>query len=621
MLSELLHTFTAWLVILPSSFLAGTFYQRLVPPRDILFRGILYYALGIATLSYGVVVLSAVHLLATPYIWAMLLLPILIQAHKLKEWLQWLKELGTSLLPGTDLFSRVLFGLFAISFVCLLLGTLTPELGGDALCYQLNLPKVFLRQGSLWPDPLDYNSFFPLLMNNLFLIGLATAGVFAAKLFHFFCGFLLFLAIKGSLQAETKNYPVSLLVALAVFTTPTVYNLLSTAYIDVALAFYTFLAVILFMGALDSGKKMFFFLSGLLAGCAISTKYLALISFLGLSVVWFFSLIQTRRLREHLAGAGFFILGAGLVFGYWFARNGWMTGNPFFPYWGGFFGAETPLTFDFSKFGLGTSFFNFFSLYFNMFLSPAAFGTYPGRIGIFYFLFTPFIFLAMLFVPRSRGYVIFWLSFTSIIFFIAQADRWILPVLPVMALCAASGGQWFWGKASVAMKRVIKIGGGATAVAILCFYVAAGAYHYRYAYFLFTGKWDPRTYLLSLERTAGVAEWVNANLPRDSKILIDLENRIFYFDRPVIRQGYMSLQFNDPVYLNDPRRLVDLLKRQGVTHFLASGPLNDGSCRLTYSPLGNALRVSGSLKEIYAGESQNLREERFCYRLYRVGQS
>lgn len=616
---ELLRTFAAWIVILPSAFLAGTFFDRLFRTDDLLFRGILRYALGLAVLSYGVVVLSAVQGLMPISIGMLLFLPICLRAHKFKEWFQWLKELGRDLFPAEGMLARVLFMIFAVSFVCLLAGTLTPELGGDALCYQLNLPKVFLRQGSLAPNPLDYNSFFPLLMNNLFLIGLATGGVFAAKLFHFFFGVLLLVALFRVLKNETRNYTLSLFIALVVWTTPTVYNLLSTAYIDVALTFYTFLAVVIFVQSLGAGSSRGLFVSGLLIGCGMSIKYLCGISVVGLFCVWLYSLVGTRRFRFHFQGALFFGVGVAAVAGYWLIRNGMATGNPFFPYWGKFFGVESRPMPDFSSiFGYGTSFFHFLSLYFNMFLSPGDFGTFAGRIGIFYFLFLPFILLGAILAPRSRPYGVFWLSFTGVIFFLAQADRWLLPVLPIMALAAGLGIYGLYGYVSLSFKKILRVVAGGVAIVILLVYTAGGVYHYRYAFLLLTGRWSLGDYLTSLERTTGVAQWINENLPKDARILSDPETRIFYFDRPVIRQTFLAWHEKDAGQLLDPELFSNVLKREKVTHVLMRQPVGDRGDFSEASPAVKNLLKSRQVRQIYSGESQNIRETRYQYWIYQL---
>lgn len=616
---ELLWTLVAWILILPSAFLAGGCYGALIRQKDPVLRGIFYYALGLATLSYAVVLLSALHLLTSRCLWGILFLPLLFRAHRMREWFQWLKNAWMDLAPGENFFSKVLFALFAVSFFCLLAGTLTPELGGDALCYQLNLPKVFLRHASLAPDFLDFNTFFPLLMNNLYLIGLATGGVFAAKLFHFFCGFLLLLSVKRILQIETGNSRLSYFLALVVFTTPTLYNELSTTYIDVALAFCVFLAAAAFMNALDCGSRKDFFLSGLLIGCSIATKYLALMAAIGLLGVWVYSILRTRRIRPHLVGGGFFLLGLLVVAGYWLIRNGVLTGNPFFPYFGNLFGeANRPPPSGFALFGFSKSWFSYFSLYFNMFLAPDSFGSATTRIGVFYFLFTPFILLSLVFVPWGRRYGVFWLIFTGLLFFLGQVDRYIIPVLPIMAVCAGAGVHWLYGYASLAFKKIIRTGWAIAALSILLVYVAVGVYHYRYAYLLLTGRWSFQKYLSSLERTTAIAQWINENLPKNAKILVESEPRLFYFDRPVVRRENFEWSVPGAATHSDPITRAKLLRLHGITHILSSDLIGKGNVITMMLSDGEALRAAGSAKEIYSAESLNIREDRYRYRLFEI---
>jgi hypothetical protein len=618
MLRELFHTSVAWLVIFPSAYLLGSFWEYFVPRQDRVVKGILFCALGLATFFAGVTVLSACHCLQPPFLWGMLFLPLLLRIRKLGDWFGWLADLGKAWLPPPGFFPRALFLLFAVSFLGLLLGTLSPELGGDSLCYQLNIPKACLMRGSVEPNYLDYNSYYPLFMNHLYLIGLAVGGVFTAKLFHFFCGFLLFAAIQQVLRNATGSWRLSFFCALAVWTTPTVYNLLSTTYVDVALAFYTFIATMVLTEALENGGRRYFFLAGLLAGCGIAVKYLCLISVLAWGAVWLYSLLTTRRYRMHAGGAAWFILGMLAVTGYWFARNGVLTGNPLFPYLGRLFGGQTRPQADFYDFGLGKSVFHFLSLYFNMFLLPDFFGTRTTRIGLFYFLFVPFVLIGMARDRRARGYGIFWLAFTGIIFLIGQADRWILPVLPVMAVCGGLGFYGCYTASTAPLRKVLRVGVFGTALLGLSVYAAAGVYHYRFAYRLFTGSWTPEKYLQSLERTTGISTWANRHLPANAGILAISEARLFYFHHPVVRYFFLAWRYKDPSWA-DPAAFAGFLKSQGLTHILISAPV---SAKVAASPVPaeiDSLLGLPTTKKIYETCSENIREERYRYSLYELG--
>jgi len=604
--------------------MVGSWYDFLVHQKDQFWRGILYYALGLATLSYAVIALSAWNLLKPQFIWGMLFLFFLIRFHKLQAWFQWLREVGKDLRFGGDLPSKLLFGVFTITFIGLLLGALTPELGGDALCYQLNLPKVFLKAGSVAPDPLDYNSYFPLFMNNLYLIGLATGGVFSAKLFHFICGFLLFLSVKSALFKETSSYALSMFLALVLMLTPAIYNLISTTYVDVGVAFYVFLSFVVFSEGVLSGNFRPFLLSGVLAGCAVAIKYLALLSVVGIFCVGIYAVFVSRRFKRSAAEALFFIVGILIAAGYWLGRNWIATGNPVFPYLGSFFKGMTPLSMVPPQFGVGRSFYDLISLYFNMFFIPDSFGAFTTRIGIFYFLLLPFLFLAVIFVPRARIYGIFILAFTVQLFFLAQVDRYAISVLPMIAVGGGAGVHWLYQRYFSKSRKTVLIV-KVISIALLLYYLLAGIFHYRYAYFLATGKWSPEQYRAALERTTGAADWINRNLSGDARIFFEGENRLFYFDRPVLRQCFLEWRLNLPdlsldstEVSKDPESLKRLLRQYGVTHILSSRPISGAQLTTGAVPVSKRLLTASLAREIYSASSSNVRETRFLYSLFEI---
>lgn len=619
MLVELLRTLLAWALLLPVSFSVGALlFRRWVPAEENrLLRGILFYALGLATLSYGVVFLGLFRALYPPILWIFLMALLLLSVGVLKEWVEWLKLAASRFSwSGKSGRFRILTTLFFISLLALFMGTLTPEIGGDALCYQLNLPKVFLAQHSLAPNDYDYNSFFPLLMNNLFLIGLATGGVLSAKLFHFLSGLLLFLSVNETVRSETRNDTLAFFIALVLWLTPTVYNLLSSAYIDVGLAFYTFLAVFTFLEALENQNRKLFLLSGILLGCAVSVKYLGLVSVVGLAIVGEVAALNLRALGSKLSGFALWLAGLAAVPGYWLLRNWVATGNPFFPYFGSLFHLyhRPPMPFD--AYGYGRGLLDFISVLWNMFISPADFGTAPTRIGVFYFLFLPFVLLAPFFAPRSRGYFLFTLFSFVLWFRIAQADRWLLPVLPVMGVTAGFGMQGFYDRASASLKSILKGGGGMLGIVLLVLYLAGGVYHYRYSYLLFLGRWSWEDYLKKMERTFPVASWINGNLPLRAKILLESEPRQFYFDRPTIRDVFLKWRLHYEELGWAPEDLAGFLHSLGVTHLLINDPVP--AVTPQEQSLVRALAKSPLASEVKVVASENIRDEKFLYRLYEL---
>jgi len=604
-----------WLLIFPAAFLSGSALKRWYDADDEIVNGVLAMASGFALLSFGVVLLNFTVGLNQNFIWAMLGLFVVLRIRQLPDIRQWLRCLGRELFwPASETW-RPLTVLTWISVLTLFLASLTPEIGGDSLVYHLNLPKVFLARGSLNPVPEDLNSYFPLFMNNLYLIGLATGGVLSAKIFSFAVGFLLFIAVRQIVLAETGSRDAALLVGLILLLTPVFYNLLSTTYIDPALAFYVFIALCLFMKAVQRQKSGNLFMAGLFLGCALSTKYLAAISILSFSALWIWYLLRLRN--PAVWGKGLFLWSSGIFLtgGFWLIRNWILVKNPIFPYLGSVFGtAEVPGT-RFEIYGMGKSLYHFLGVFWDMFRVPTEFGAFSDRIGVFYFLVFPFAVYAFFRVVKSRPYTLFWISFLALWFFVCQANRYILPLLPVLLVSGILGILHFLDQFEnrdwlrTAFRFLAAIG--------IALYLLAGIYHYRHAALLYAGKWTPAQYLKNIERTVPAANWLNSNLPENARILLGAEPRQFYFDRPLVRDVFLQYQtgYTEKSFSLD--ELAAFLKTRNITHVLLSEPVNQ-SDTVDAERLLRELSGSPLVREVYSGKSENIRDEIYRYELYEI---
>ena len=610
---EVLRTIASWLFIFPAVFSMGHQFRFLINAKDKIFQGVLYCAIGMACLSYAVVVLGSFGLLTPTVIWAFIVCVLLLCIRSVRTWCLWLNAVFLDLTWVNTRQERFMSIVFLVSLLGLLPGVFSPEIGGDALCYQLNIPKMFLENKSTTPIFYDVNSYFPLLMNHLYLVGLATGGVMAAKFFHFFCGALLFLAIKAVVFEHTENRTIAYFSALVIWLTPLVYNMMSTTYIDIGFTLYSFLSLIIFVSALEGADQKAFFLSGLLLGFALSVKYLGVMIVLALLGPWLFEVFKTRRFVVMVRRFLLWIVGAIFGGGYWMVRNWWVSKNPFFPYFGSFFGTDVISFPKFELLGVGNGVFHFFAVFWNLFYHPTAFGGFSDRIGLFYLLFLPFAVLAVIFLPRSRNYFIFAFCFLILWFKVGQASRYLLPVLPVFLVLEATGLQWVLRQARPVFK-LLAMGLGS---ALLVFYLAVGFFHYRYTYLLFTNYWSPNEYLRRMERTVPIADWINRNLPRSVTILLEGEPRQFYIDRSIIRDGYLKYRTRYHKQKLDPVALDRFFKSQKITHILISDPVSANEKEFVKSDLRNLIDSPFS-RLIQTVVSENIRETRFRYRLYEL---
>ncbi len=615
MILELTRTALAWLLIYPAVFGTGLQISRRLLIKDSILNGVYALAFGMGILSYSVVILSIFHLLNPAALWILLML--LAAAAGPTGWrssLDWLASVFNYLKPQKGDHVANFLGLASLAaFTILLLGTLTPETGGDALCYQLNLPKRFLQQGSLTPLRFDETSFFPLFINNLYLTGLAAGGVFTAKLFHWLCGLLIFAAVQRIVLRETQSRFLAIFSGLIVILTPGIYNQLSTTYLDVALAAYTFLAAVLLFDAFDAKRTPNFFCAGLLLGCCVSTKYLSLMSVLALGLVWIKYLFFTKPRQVK----GFLVWSAGIILacGYWLIRNSLATGNPFYPYFGELIVgiAQRPPQ-NYFDMGAGKSIVSFFAVFWNMFRHTELFGSFSTRIGLFYVLAWPLLIPAFFWMARARNYVLFTLGFLAAWFHLVQLDRWIFPVLPALTIGAALGlialAKRFELKRSLFFLR----SGQFAALLLTAAYLAGGVYHYRHAYALFTGQISIAQYLNNFERTYPIADWTNHNLPAHAKILLDGEVSKFYFDREVAEDVIVDWQTQYHPRGLSALELARFYQGLGFTHVITLDPLDSAS---TATP-PRTLAESKHARMLESIESKNIRDARYRYRIYEI---
>ncbi len=179
----------------------------------------------------------------------------------------------------------VVFGAFLLLAVVAALAPPT-ALEWDSLAYHLALPKIWLVQNRVVTMPYDHHSYFPQLMEMLFTGGLAAGGFGAAKLMHTWISILAVLA-AGGFVSRVIGSRAGLWAALSVACCPMACWEAGTAYIDMATALYTVLALLLLHGMRDNGRLIW--LAAVCAGLTAATKYTGLLT-IGLlsatSLVW-----------------------------------------------------------------------------------------------------------------------------------------------------------------------------------------------------------------------------------------------------------------------------------------------------------------------------------------------
>jgi 4-amino-4-deoxy-L-arabinose transferase-like glycosyltransferase len=211
-----------------------------------------------------------------------------------------------------------------------------PPVSRDALTHHLAVPKLWVESGGIHDRPDILFSYYPQLLDLLYMLPIAMGHDIAAKYLHFMfallTALLIFLFVRRRIGSTWGA-----LSGLLFLTLPLIVKLSVTVYVDLGLIFFTTAA--LFSVAIwleDTGRTRWLVLAGVCSGLALGTKYNALVSFLVLSLLlpFFYLYRRDNPHAEQLNAVKFAVLFVAisvLVFSPWLIRNYSLTGNPLYP--------------------------------------------------------------------------------------------------------------------------------------------------------------------------------------------------------------------------------------------------------------------------------------------------
>ena len=440
----------------------------------------------------------------------------------------------------------------------------------DSVSYHLAAPKRYLMEGRIYYIPDDHHSNFPFTLNMLYLWMLSLGSVAGAKLCHWLCGVLLTVAVY-TCGARHFNKTVGQIAAVIVATTPILLWESTTAYIDLALALFSFTSFYALLNATQTrgtGSVRWLKVSAALMGLALGTKSTALV-FWGIGLLgilgWHF-VVHRKWAKETLPHAALWGGMALLIGCPWYVKTFLYTGDPVYPFgWKLFHGhywsdtAASSYAQAQAAFGFGKDVVNLLLAPWNVTMEAGLIGPPPQRPYIFTeyvsFGLSP-VYLALgLALPllvkrweRTAVFLLLWgLGISATWFFMMQQTRYLVPALPAFALVAA------WGL--LQGSKGVKVAGG-TVIALAALW----------------GGYLAVTQLISpvppgaLER----AElWINENAPREAKVALFDEVRGFYLDRAYVwaQPNHAPGLLPYESYADADAFLADF-KRRGYTYLL-----------------------------------------------------
>lgn len=463
-------------------------------------------------------------------------------------------------------------------FFVLLIGlafTLTPPFAWDALQYHLVGPELALRTGRITVPPDNLSLSSPGLVEMLFLAAMGLKSDVAAQLIHF--GYLLL--TLGLVLAFAERYfawRVGWLAVALLLAVPSFLLVSTWAYNDAALAFYSVASLFALLRARESNAMAWFVLAGGCAGFALGEKYTA--AFVPLALL----VLIVRPHRRALMHALLFAIVAAIVGSPWLVRNWAFMGNPVYPfvfggrYWD-VYRAEW-----YSLFGTGLM-----NEPWRLLIVPweaTVLGReggveYQATIGPLLLMFLPMWLFAWRALHTSAApiramawYVVtlylVWLAGVAQSVLLSQT-RLLFPALPVLALLAALA---FERSSELALPK-FSVVFFTRAVAGLVLSLTASSYA------LSAIADNPLAVLVGAETRAAflgrhlggyhaVAEFINAKLPSDAKLIFLWETRAYYVQRVVQADPILDATAHWHWQYGDVEKIAAMLRTEGYTHVL-----------------------------------------------------
>jgi hypothetical protein len=215
-----------------------------------------------------------------------------------------------------------------------LIGALGPEIAFDALWYHLTLPKLYLQHGAIYhiPGGLLYYSDMPKLGEMFYVGALSFGNVIFAKLVHYIFGILISI-ILYKFSRKFFNQSIAFVIVVIFYSNLVVDWESITAYIDLIRTFFEFLSLWGLLNWYESQKSSWLVICAVMMGFAITTKLLAIGSFLILlALIIAISVLKRKSLKELLLESLVFAICTFIIPLPWFIFSYIHTGNPVYPF-------------------------------------------------------------------------------------------------------------------------------------------------------------------------------------------------------------------------------------------------------------------------------------------------
>ncbi len=478
--------------------------------------------------------------------------------------------------------ASLLWTLAALHMTIVFGSALAPETSFDALNVHLPYSRDAAGAGRIAFAPNNWSSSMPALPLMSYITAFLFSGATLAKLFNFLC----YLACGGVVfrfASRWWGFTHGSAAALLFWSSPVALYEGTTALIDLPLALYSAVAVFSLLEWVRSGRRPFFLLSGASLGLALGCKYHAVFWLPAAAILILFRTLG--RERRGLGAAVRLLAGYGLIgfvlFLPWMWRAWSYTGNPVFPAANGLFQSPyfPPSMVEaasavYEREGIARTPLEFLALPLKVSFSPGPFNGTPGWI------FLPALVLALVRPKDSvvRAALVPLACYFCAWAFTAQEIRYLLPLVPLLAVLAAKGllpaveraeGEGIWGRAA-------RIAGAAAIVAgaVLSFPPLYARSVTQWTYWhgwqsparYLAGRQTAQEYLLRDVPSIHVYGYINAHLAPNDRVLLLNDSAQFYSRVPTLYS--FTVEGEKLLHQESEAGVLGALRASRITHVL-----------------------------------------------------
>lgn len=456
-------------------------------------------------------------------------------------------------------FDKSLIVLIAIPVLLAFIASLAPPTAKDTLLYHFALPKAFIAQGSNEFVEGNIASYLALGTEMHYVWAMLFGGIISerageaaagATAFAFFP--LLLLAIFGWLRELKVERRWALIGVLAVASVPTAYHVAASAYVDLSLALYVTLAIYSLGRWWRTQENGWLVFIAIFLGAALSVKLTTVFVLAAFALI---VLLKTREAKSSspdnvgkiFAGGFAALVLAGVIASPWYLRTWVETGSPIFPFymslWPGeapgwdaersnlfqamnsqYGGAvKTPIDYILAPWNLSVT------------AQPELAVFFDGVLGVSLLFGLPILIWALWKFDLATEIKIgagvagimflFWL-------FSSQQLRYLLPILPVLAIGIVASAQTIAGKTK--SLRMVWIG-SLTASAITAMLVSTAWFLQKAPLRVVLGGESKDSYLARNIDYYLYYRVLNEETPADAKVwLINMRRDTYNLDRPYV---------------------------------------------------------------------------------------